>query len=166
MDEELFELAEELGKLLKGRGEKIAVAESCTGGMIAKIITDVPGSSEWFDCGFVTYSNSSKVQMLGVKQETLDNFGAVSFEIVREMLTGVFDNCKVDFAIAVTGIAGPGGGLNDKPVGTVFIGIGAKREISTIDKRNFKGDRLSIRQQTVKYVIDKVLKNFSGEENV
>ena len=162
MHDQLYLLAEELGRLLKSRGKTIAVAESCTGGMVAKTITDIPGSSEWFECGFVTYSNASKVQMLGVKQKTLDNYGAVSFETAREMLTGVFNQTEVDVAVAVTGIAGPGGGLKNKPVGTVFIGIGVAGEISFIDKRNFKGDRLSIRQQTVKFVMEKVLKKLSA----
>ncbi|MBE8233264.1 MAG: CinA family protein [Endozoicomonadaceae bacterium] len=153
MDKELFELASDLGKYLQTSGNKIAVAESCTGGWIAQAITEVPGSSAWFDRGFVTYSNLAKVEMLGVKQETLDNHGAVSFETAREMVQGVLNNSTADLAIAVTGIAGPGGGTYDKPVGTVFLAWEKRAGDSKVVKKQFQGDRNAVRRQAVVCVL-------------
>jgi nicotinamide-nucleotide amidase len=156
MDKELFELAADLGKYLQASGNKIAVAESCTGGWIAQAITEVPGSSAWFDRGFVTYSNLAKVEMLGVKQETLDNHGAVSFETAREMVQGVLNNSCADFAIAVTGIAGPGGGTHDKPVGTVLLAWKKREGNSKVVKKQFQGDRNTVRRQAVVYVLNEI----------
>jgi nicotinamide-nucleotide amidase len=156
MDAELFELAEQLGRLLKTSGKKIATAESCTGGWIAQTITEVPGSSAWFDRGFVTYSNPAKVQMLGVKQETLKKYGAVSAETAKEMALGALANSDADCGVAVTGIAGPDGGTPEKPVGTVFIAWGYKGGDSKVIREQFAGNRHQIRQQTVKVAIEGV----------
>ena len=154
MDNELFELAQQLGLLLKSKEKKIATAESCTGGWIAQVITEVSGSSVWFDRGFVTYSNAAKMQMLGVKPETLDKFGAVSAQTATEMANGALAHSDADCAIAVTGIAGPDGGSAEKPVGTVFIAWAYKnREVKVVQKK-LTGNRHQIRRQTVKIALE------------
>ncbi len=153
MDNELFELAQQLGLLLKSKEKKIATAESCTGGWIAQVITEVSGSSVWFDRGFVTYSNAAKMQMLGVKPETLDKYGAVSAQTATEMANGALAHSDADCAIAVTGIAGPDGGSAEKPVGTVFIAWAYKnREVKVVQKK-LTGNRHQIRRQTVKIAL-------------
>jgi nicotinamide-nucleotide amidase len=149
MDNQLVELAERLGQTLKSTDCTIATAESCTGGWIAQAITEIPGSSSWFDRGFVTYSNPSKVQMLGVNSKTLEQFGAVSAEVAAEMARGVLANSEADYSVAVTGIAGPDGGSETKPVGTVFIAWQDKEGGSKIQKFEFSGDRHEIRRKTV-----------------
>jgi nicotinamide-nucleotide amidase len=153
MDNELFELAQQLGLLLKSKEKKIATAESCTGGWIAQIITEVPGSSAWFDRGFVTYSNAAKIQMLGVSPETLEQFGAVSAQTATEMVNGALARSDADCAIAVTGIAGPEGGSAEKPVGTVFIAWGIKNQDVKVVLKQLIGNRHEIRRQTVKMAI-------------
>ena len=120
-DQELFALAERVGQKLRGAGRRLATAESCTGGWVAKACTDVAGSSQWFECGFITYSNAAKVRDVGVSKRTLVDHGAVSEAVAREMAAGARKKFGADFAIAVTGIAGPSGGTKIKPVGTVFI---------------------------------------------
>jgi len=154
MDNELFELAQQLGQLLKSKGKKIATAESCTGGWIAQMITEVSGSSAWFDRGFVTYSNAAKMQMLGVKPETLDKFGAVSVQTATEMVTGTLAHSDADCAIAVTGIAGPDGGTAEKPVGTVFIAWADKNKDVKVVQKKLMGNRHQIRRQTVKIALE------------
>jgi len=114
-------LASQLGLLLADKNKKIATAESCTGGWVAEAITQVAGSSEWFDRGFVTYSNDSKKQMLGVKLRTLNQQGAVSQKAVEEMAVGALKKSKAQFSVAISGIAGPSGGTDEKPVGTVWL---------------------------------------------
>jgi nicotinamide-nucleotide amidase len=156
MDNELFELAQQLGQLLKSKEKKIATAESCTGGWIAQIITEVSGSSAWFDRGFVTYSNAAKMQMLGVKSETLDKFGAVSTQTATEMADGALAHSDADCAIAVTGIAGPDGGTAEKPVGTVFIAWAYKNQNIKVVQKKFMGNRHQIRRQTVKIALQGV----------
>ncbi len=153
MDNELFELAQQLGRLLKSKEKKIATAESCTGGWIAQIITEVPGSSAWFDRGFVTYSNAAKIQMLGVSPETLEQFGAVSAQTATEMANGALARSDADCAIAVTGIAGPEGGSAEKPVGMVFIAWGIKNQDVKVVLKQLIGNRYEIRRQTVKMAI-------------
>lgn len=153
MDNELFELAQQLGQLLNSKGKKIATAESCTGGWIAQIITEISGSSAWFDRGFVTYSNAAKMQMLGVKPETLDKFGAVSVQTATEMVTGALAHSDADCAIAVTGIAGPDGGTAEKPVGTVFIAWADKNKDVKVVQKKLMGNRHQIRRQTVKIAL-------------
>ena len=154
MDNELFELAQQLGLLLKSNEKKIATAESCTGGWIAQIITEVSGSSAWFDRGFVTYSNSSKMQMLGVRPETLAQYGAVSAQTATAMVTGALAHSDADCAIAVTGIAGPDGGSAEKPVGTVFIAWAYKNRDIKVVQQQLTGNRYQIRRQTVKIALE------------
>lgn len=162
MDKELLELSEQLGLLLKVSNKKIATAESCTGGGIAQIITEIPGSSVWFDRGFVTYSNTAKQQMLAVKSQTLETYGAVSEQTALEMLTGALHYSEADCAIAVTGIAGPDGGTAVKPVGTVYIAWGYKNEHTKVLKQHFSGNRGQIRMQTVKTALLLVVKDLSS----
>lgn len=157
MENELFILAHQLGLGLKARDLRVATAESCTGGWIAQAITEVPGSSAWFDRGFVTYSNQAKVQMLGVNPQTLMHYGAVSLEIAQEMLNGVLANSEAEFAIAVTGIAGPDGGTLEKPVGTVYVGWQSKNGMPVIEKLQLSGSRHDIRKETVKKCLSGVL---------
>jgi nicotinamide-nucleotide amidase len=154
MDAELFKLAEQAGRLLKANGKTMATAESCTGGWIAQAITEVPGSSAWFDRGFVTYSNSAKVQMLGVNPQTLEKYGAVSVETAMEMAVGALAHSAADVAVAVTGIAGPDGGTPDKPVGTVFIAWTDKNGAAKVARKQFSGNRRQIREQTVKSAVE------------
>ena len=126
MENQLFTVAEKVGEFLIAKGHKLVTAESCTGGWVTKVITDIAGSSEWFDCGFVTYSNTSKDQLLGVRQSTLSEYGAVSQQTVQEMVAGALKNSAAHCALAVTGIAGPGGGSEDKPVGTDLVCLATK----------------------------------------
>ncbi len=154
MDNELFELAQQLGLLLKSNEKKIATAESCTGGWIAQIITEVSGSSAWFDRGFVTYSNAAKMQMLGVRPETLAQYGAVSAQTATAMVTGALAHSDADCAIAVTGIAGPDGGSAEKPVGTVFIAWAYKNRDIKVVQQQLTGNRYQIRRQTVKIALE------------
>lgn len=134
---------------LKKHGYKISVAESCTGGLISKLITDVSGASEVFDCAVTTYSNEAKMKLLGVKKETLDEFGAVSEQTAREMASGVKSLSNADIAVSVTGIAGPSGGSEQKPVGTVCIGV-ATAEKCYAATFLFAGSRSQIRRMSAK----------------
>jgi nicotinamide-nucleotide amidase len=153
MDEEVYILAERLGYLLSVKGMQIATAESCTGGGVAQAITEVPGSSGWFDRSFVTYSNLAKKQMLDVSEQTLSEFGAVSDATVKEMLVGALQYSVADCAIAVSGIAGPGGGTPDKPVGTVYFGWTQKPDIIQTSRHLFSGNRHDVRAQAVVYAL-------------
>lgn len=157
MDNELFTLAERLGQSLKVKNHKIATAESCTGGWIAQAITEVSGSSAWFDRGFVTYSNNAKVQMLGVNPQTLAEHGAVSAEIAQQMAAGALANSEADWVVAVTGIAGPDGGSEEKPVGTVYVAWQSKAGFSKVERLQLSGNRHQIRSQTVLRAIEGVL---------
>lgn len=133
---------------LRAQKLKLATAESCTGGMIAAAITDIAGSSDVFDRGFVTYSNQAKIDMLGVNQKTLEQFGAVSEQTCREMVIGALKNSQANIAIATTGIAGPSGGSAEKPVGLVYIGVGTSERIR-VTKFHFTSTRADIRKQIV-----------------
>ena len=126
----------------------LATAESCTGGLIAGAITDIAGSSEWFERGFVTYSDEAKVEMLGVREETIRAHGAVSEATAAEMAQGALANSKADFAVAVTGVAGPGGGTTEKPVGMVCFAWARERGVETAT-RHFPGDRQAVRLASV-----------------
>ncbi len=128
--------------------KKVTCAESCTGGLLSKILTDFDGSSSWFDRGFIVYSNQSKVDLLGVKKSTIDKFGAVSEQTVLEMASGALNNSKADIGIAISGIAGPEGGTPEKPVGTVYIGW-ASSDFHDSDRKNFKGGRHLVRERSV-----------------
>jgi len=149
MDTELGQFAFHLGELLRAKGLTIAAAESCTGGWVAKVLTDIAGSSVWFDRGFVTYSNASKYEMLGVRQELIEAEGAVSEAVVREMVRGAIANSAADLALAVSGIAGPGGGTPDKPVGTVWFAWGQSNIALVTRLVRFEGDRDRVRRQAV-----------------
>lgn len=151
-------LARQLGQVLKEKELKVATAESCTGGGIAQAITEIPGCSAWFDRGFITYSNSAKVEMLQVKQSTLDQYGAVSEEVAKQMVKGTLINSDVDLAISVTGIAGPDGGSALKPVGTVYIARGIKGGQIECKKHLFSGNRAEIRKQIIISALNYILK--------
>ncbi len=153
----LEELASAVGKALTATGQMLATAESCTGGGIAYAITDIAGSSEWFDRGFVTYSNDAKQQMLGVTAGTLQDFGAVSEQTAREMADGALGRSLAELSVAVTGIAGPGGGVPGKPVGTVCFAWALRGLVTESETCCFSGDRQSIRRQTVIHALQGVL---------
>ena len=148
MNNEIIQYVEKLGNLLKARHETVATAESCTGCGIAAAMTEVAGSSEWFMGGFVTYSNQWKMQRLGVSGDTLAQFGAVSQQTVTEMLTGLLNVGGTDYGVAVSGIAGPGGGTPDKPVGTVYVGVAGKGW-NEVRRCHFDGDRSAVRENTI-----------------
>jgi len=142
-------LATQVGALLKSHGLMLATAESCTGGGVAQAITDVAGSSAWFERGFVTYSNLSKQQMLGVREATLKQHGAVSEMTVREMVAGALQHSAAQVALAVSGVAGPGGGTAEKPVGTVWFAWGFRDKPCIVQLHNLGGNRAEIRSQAV-----------------
>lgn len=146
---ELNALAQAVGERLAAARQMLVTAESCTGGWIAKVVTDIPGSSDWFDCGMATYSYEAKQAMLGVRPETLEYHGAVSRETVLEMVAGALVHSGASVAIAVTGIAGPTGGTREKPVGTVWIAWKRRGGYPLADIFHFDGDRESVRRQTV-----------------
>lgn len=161
MSDACFSLAEQVGKVMVSQGHKLATAESCTGGWVAQAVTDIAGSSAWFDRGFITYSDQAKHEMLGVNLQTIAVFGAVSQECVTEMVQGALQNSKAECALAVTGIAGPDGGSVDKPVGTVWFGwLHCEGECKTL-KRRFSGDRKAVRRQAVDQALRGVLDVYS-----
>jgi nicotinamide-nucleotide amidase len=162
MQNDIYELSERLGMLLLARGWKLVLAESCTGGWIAQSVTAVPGSSGWFDRGFVTYSNAAKVQMLGVDEQTLETRGAVSAETAIEMAAGALRYSDADVALAVTGIAGPDGGTATKPVGLIFLAWQAKGQECRWLEQRFSGNRQEIRLQTVRRALRCLLDEFGA----
>lgn len=155
-------LAAQVGELLKSRGFMLATAESCTGGGVAQAITDIPGSSGWFERGFVTYANQAKVEMLGVREETLRAHGAVSELTVREMAEGALRHSHADLALAVSGIAGPGGGTPDKPVGTVWFAWAAHGGETAASRHLLNGDRTEIRARSVRIALQGLLDFAAG----
>jgi nicotinamide-nucleotide amidase len=150
-------LAAQVGGLLKSHGMMLATAESCTGGGVAQAITEVAGSSAWFERGFVTYSNLSKQQMLGVRETTLKQHGAVSEMTVREMVAGALQHSAAQVALAVSGIAGPDGGTADKPVGTVWFAWGIKHGATHAQRHQLGGDRADVRVQAVRIALQGVV---------
>ncbi len=146
-------LAEVLGELLRARGLTIATAESCTGGLIGDLVTNVPGSSDYYQGGVVSYSNSVKMKLLGVRENTLVRYGAVSRQTVQEMVLGVCRLFGTDVGIAVSGIAGPGGGTRKKPVGLVDIGVAVKGKV-TVERHNFSGNRRLIKERSAYAALD------------
>jgi nicotinamide-nucleotide amidase len=150
-------LSRKAGKALKKKGETLATAESCTGGWVAQAVTSVAGSSEWFERGYVTYSNAAKREALGVSRRTLERHGAVSEQAAREMARGALKRSKSTMAVSVTGIAGPGGGAPGKPVGTVCFAWAQGRKIS-IETKRFRGGRTSVRRQSVIHALRGILK--------
>lgn len=149
------ELARTVGEALKARGLKLASAESCTGGWVAMALTAIPGSSDWFERGYVTYSNAAKQEDLGVAADTLRRHGAVSEEVAREMATGAQKRARAPVALAITGVAGPTGGTDDKPVGLVCFAWAHGSKIASEAKR-FDGDRESVRRQSVRHALERV----------
>jgi nicotinamide-nucleotide amidase len=160
-DAELFELARSVGKRLLSGGVRLATAESCTGGWIAKVMTDIAGSSAWFECGFVAYSNDAKVRDLGVSPQTLRVHGAVSEPTVWEMAQGALRVSGAEIAVSVSGIAGPDGAMPGKPVGTVWFAVavqqGGSISLSAYGE-HFPGDREAVRRRSVQYALELVLR--------
>jgi len=156
-DSILIALAREVGSRLHANKRVLATAESCTGGWIAKLCTDIAGSSEWFDCGFVCYSNQSKTRDLGVPEKLLETEGAVSDAVVRAMAEGAIARTNANVAIAVSGIAGPGGAVPGKPVGTVWFAL-AHRQEDRLECQGhliqFDGNRDAVRRQAVEYALN------------
>ena len=157
-DADLYALAERTGQALRAAHWRIATAESCTAGWIAKSLTDVPGSSRWFECGYASYSNAAKIRDLGVRERTLAQQGAVSEATVREMVEGALARSGAEVAVAVSGIAGPEGGTPDKPVGTVWLAVAMRARPKRICERcGFEGDRDAVRRQTVAHALRRAL---------
>ncbi len=157
------DLSSRLGRLLRESGKTLAVAESCTGGLIAKLLTDVPGSSEYFLGGVVSYGNEAKRELLAVRRETLEEYGAVSGEVALEMARGALARFDSDLAVAVTGIAGPDGGTPDKPVGTVYFALARREGGETTKKREFNGDRAAVRQAASLQALELVRRGAANE---
>jgi nicotinamide-nucleotide amidase len=160
--DEISQLSAALGRALQVSGAKVTTAESCTGGGIAEAITRIPGSSAWFEAGYVTYSNAQKTRQLDVPDDLFSTVGAVSREVVEAMVIGALEKSAARFAVAVSGIAGPDGGSPDKPVGTVWICWGAGEQL--VSRRcQFDGDRDAVRRQTVKAALEGLVRLASGE---
>ncbi|WP_024929690.1 CinA family protein [Methylophilus sp. OH31] len=159
----LLELSTSLGQALQAKHWQLALAESCTGGMVAQAVTAIAGSSGWFDRGFVTYSNAAKTEMLGVPAALIAEFGAVSEPVAEAMALGVLQYSQAHLSAAITGIAGPGGGSLHKPVGTVCFawasrGDGDSGNTTVIETRHFEGDRTQVREQAASYLLAGLLK--------
>ena len=154
---DLTGLAERVGEVLLSQGAVLATAESCTGGWVAKLVTDIAGSSQWFDRGFVTYSNDAKQAMLGVPAATLEAEGAVSEATVLAMTEGALEHSRASVALSISGIAGPGGGRPGKPVGTVCFAWQRRGHGSRTETQHFSGDRNEVRQQAVLHALKVLL---------
>jgi nicotinamide-nucleotide amidase len=158
----LTELSARLGQHLRAQGAQVTTAESCTGGGIGEAITRVPGSSAWFEAGYITYSNTQKTAQLGVPAELFGRVGAVSREVVEAMVRGACLRSGARFGVAVSGVAGPDGGSVEKPVGTVWLAwADGERVIS--ERRQFAGDRDEVRRQTVKAALEGLIHPVAGE---
>jgi len=168
---DVLALSAALGALLGAQKRWISVAESCTGGGLAAAITEVAGSSGWFECGFVTYSNAAKTRLLGVPESVFEQFGAVSRECVLAMTVGVLANSTSHYSVAISGIAGPGGGSAEKPVGTVWIAWRFRADPSTpgeagdawATRFQFDGDRAAVRQQAVVAALNGVIEHAQSQ---
>ncbi|MGQ0652015.1 MAG: CinA family protein [Betaproteobacteria bacterium] len=154
----MSDLAQEVGAKLKAAGATLVTAESCTGGGVAEVVTSVAGSSNWFDRGFVTYTNAAKEELLGVQSATLQKHGAVSEEAAREMAHGALARSPASVAVSVTGIAGPGGAVPGKPVGTVCFAWARRGGAVASETRRFDGDRAAVRRQSVVHALQGVLR--------
>ncbi len=163
MDPDLVALSAAVGAACSARGLTIASAESCTGGWAAQVITHTAGSSAWFERGFVTYANAAKTDMLGVRMDTIDTFGAVSLETAAEMAAGALRHSQARVAFAITGIAGPTGGSPDKPVGSVCFGWCFKGGTPSRERRLFTGDREAIRRQAVIHALSGLLQRIGDQ---
>ena len=148
----------ELASCLSQTGKTVTCAESCTGGLIGATLTSVAGSSGWFNAGFITYSNEMKTKLLGVPQDTLDEFGAVSEPVVKAMANGALASANADYAVSVSGIAGPGGGTEFKPVGTVCFGFAIKGRATVVTTEHFSGERDQVRAAAVAFAVEQLLK--------
>ena len=155
------ELEEVVGKVLRQKGQTLATAESCTGGLIGKMITDVPGSSSYYRGGVVSYSNSLKVDLIGVNETTLERFGAVSPQVAHQMAVGIRESTRADFGLSVTGVAGPEGGTPEKPVGLVFLGLSSQEE-TRVRKEQFPGTRQAIRIRASRLGLDWLRRTLIG----
>ena len=160
---ELTPILNQIGQLLQIQHAMLTCAESCTGGLITKLITDQPGSSAWFDCGFITYSDTAKHQMLGVPIQLLNQHGAISQPVAEAMVTGAIKHSSSEFALAVTGIAGPDGGTTTKPVGTVWLAWAGPTGIQS-HVRHFTGNRNQIRQAAAKAALEGVIPAISDKK--
>jgi nicotinamide-nucleotide amidase len=155
-------LSAQVGVALRSHGMMLVTAESCTGGGVAQAVTDIAGSSAWFERGFVTYTNLSKVEMLGVRQSTLDAYGAVSEMTVREMAAGAIAHSHAPIALAVSGIAGPSGGTSDKPVGTVWFAWAFRHGDVVVRHYQLAGDRAAVRSQSVQIALQGILDSLNN----
>lgn len=156
------ELARRVGEALVKARALLATAESCTGGWAAQVVTSVAGSSAWFERGFVTYSNAAKQELLGVRAETLLRCGAVSEDTAREMALGALSRSRASIALAITGVAGPGGGTATKPVGMVCFAWALGPDRVRSETRHFQGDREAVRRQSVIHALEGVLRDLTG----
>jgi nicotinamide-nucleotide amidase len=163
-DSALRRLAEQVGRHALDQRLMLVTAESCTGGWIAKTLTDIPGSSGWFDCGMVAYSYEAKQALLGVRPQTLEAHGAVSRETVIEMVSGALVHSGAHLAVAVTGIAGPGGGTADKPVGTVWIAWKRRGGYPQAQVFRFDGDREAVRRRTTAAALEGLRRQLLGDD--
>ncbi len=163
MFEQAIALAAEIGEVLRARKRVLATAESCTGGGLGWVVTSVPGSSGWFDRGFVTYSNLSKQEVLGVRPATLQEHGAVSGATVREMAEGALASSHADITVAISGIAGPGGGTPERPVGTVWLAWAGRWFETEVLECRFDGDRQQVRAQAVMAALEGIRARVGGE---
>lgn len=159
--DQLIDLAAQLGEMAQKQQRKLVLAESCTGGLVSQLLTSVSGSSAWFDCGFITYSNPSKISLLNVLPATLESHGAVSEEVVSEMALGALANSQADIAASISGIAGPTGGTAEKPVGTVCFAWARKNGPLITVTQQFEGDRQEVRKQAAMYSILGLLEQLS-----
>lgn len=160
METSLAALSRDVGTRLRARGAQVTCAESCTGGLIATLLTDIAGSSGYFERGFVTYSNQAKEEMLGVAEALLTQYGAVSEPVVSAMAEGALRAAHAGFAVAVSGIAGPDGGSAGKPVGTVWFGFAAQGEKTRCFCCHFRGNRQEVRQQAARFALQTLLEKF------
>ena len=155
-------ISKEVAKLLIARGWTLALAESCTGGLVSAALTNLAGSSDWFERGYITYSNQAKTECLGVPAETIESFGAVSEQVAKAMSEGAQKNAGVNVAVSITGIAGPAGGSIEKPVGTVCFGWTIQKEnlaaITICKTMQFSGDRQAVREQARDYALSELIK--------
>jgi nicotinamide-nucleotide amidase len=154
---DILDLAARAGRTLEAKRLVLATAESCTGGGVAQAVTEIAGSTGWFECGFVTYSNASKAEMLDVSPALIAQFGSVSEEVAAAMAEGALANSAADVTISTTGIAGPSGAVPGKPVGTVCFGW-AKGDVTLTERRVFTGDRKAVREQTVAHALQGLLR--------
>ena len=162
IQQDLEILAGQVGSLLQANGQKLATAESCTGGWVAQCLTAIAGSSNWFERGFVTYSNEAKQEMLGIDAQTLLTHGAVSETTAGAMASGALRHSRADWALSITGIAGPSGGSADKPVGMVCFGWAGPDSLTEVETRIFSGNREAVRSQSVAHALGGLLKRASA----